>query len=103
MPQYGLIGDSSLYCKSSSKKVKRIGSQLQEQLATNDLWYHAVANAGVGKILHNVPNFNGVSASICRIFILATTSCTGRSARRCAALLLMHRSFDRLQTRVEGH
>ncbi|CAE6911940.1 unnamed protein product [Symbiodinium sp. CCMP2592] len=51
MPQFGLIGDSSLYCKNSSRRVKRIGAQLQEQLATNDLWYHAVPNAGVGKIL----------------------------------------------------
>ena len=51
MPEYGLIGDSSLYCKSSKKRVKRIGCQLQEELATNDLWYHAVANAGVEKIL----------------------------------------------------
>jgi len=51
MPHFGLIGDSSLYCKSSSRRVKRIGCQLQEELATNDLWYHAVANAGVEKIL----------------------------------------------------
>eukprot|EP00439_Symbiodinium_sp_Y106_P021489 s2692_g2.t1 len=51
MPLFGLIGDSSLYCKSSKKRVKRIGCQLQEELATNDLWYHAVANAGVEKML----------------------------------------------------
>ncbi|CAE7392014.1 unnamed protein product, partial [Symbiodinium sp. CCMP2456] len=50
MPQYGLVGDSSLYCKNG-KKVRRIGSQLQQQLGTNDLWYHAVANAGVHEIL----------------------------------------------------
>ena len=50
MPEYGLVGDSSLYCKKG-KKVRRIGCQLQEQLETNDLWYHAVANAGVEDIL----------------------------------------------------
>ena len=50
MPPDGLIGDSSLYVKSG-KNVRRVGSQLQEQLGTTDLWYHSVANAAVHKIL----------------------------------------------------
>ncbi|OLP90566.1 hypothetical protein AK812_SmicGene27834 [Symbiodinium microadriaticum] len=50
MPLFRLIGDSSLYTKSG-KNVKRIGPQLQEQLGTTDLWYCAVANAGVREIL----------------------------------------------------
>ena len=53
MPLYGLIGDSSLYCKSR-KGPKRIGPELQEQLQTNDLWYYSIANAGVQKILQRL-------------------------------------------------
>ena len=53
MRQYGLIGDSSLYCKNR-KKVKRIGPELQEQLQTNDLWYYSIANAGVHTILQRL-------------------------------------------------
>ena len=50
MPKYGLIGDSSLYVKNGKKK-REIGSQLQQNLGTTDLWYHSIANAGVSKLL----------------------------------------------------
>ncbi|CAE7554688.1 unnamed protein product [Symbiodinium necroappetens] len=55
MPRFGLIGDSSLYVKSG-RHVRRVGSQLRESLGTTDLWYRAVANAGVKEILHMLKN-----------------------------------------------
>ena len=53
MPPFGLIGDSSIYCKGR-KGPKRIGCQLQEQLETSGLWYYAIANAGVHTILQRL-------------------------------------------------
>ena len=87
MPLFRLIGDSSLYTKSG-KNVKRIGPQLQEQLGTTDLWYCAVANAGVREILQMLKE-SQLTFETLGISFSEMISQKGGSASRCAVLFIM--------------
>ena len=101
MPEYGLIGDSSLYCKSSKKRVKRIGCQLQEELATNDLWYHAVANAGVEKILQMIADTR-LKFGTLGISYFGNDIMYGKIRPQVRCSVYHAQVIDRLQTCVEG-
>ena len=101
MPEYGLIGDSSLCCKSSKKRVKRIGCQLQEELATNDLWYHAVANAGVEKILQMIADTR-LKFGTLGISYFGNDIMYGKIRPQVPCSVYHAQVIDRLQTCVEG-
>ena len=101
MPEYGLIGDSSLCCKSSKKRVKRIGCQLQEELATNDLWYHAVANAGVEKILQMLADTR-LKFGTLGISYFGNDIMYGKIRPQVRCTAYHAKVIDRLQTCVEG-
>ena len=101
MPHFGLIGDSSLYCKSSKKRVKRIGCQLQEELATNDLWYHAVANAGVEKMLQMLTD-TPLKFGTLGISYFGNDIMYGKIRPQVPCSVYHAQVIDRLQTCVEG-
>ncbi|CAE6947286.1 unnamed protein product [Symbiodinium sp. CCMP2592] len=47
---FGVLGDSSLYCKGPNKKPRKLGHRLRELLYT-EVWYEAIASAGVAQLL----------------------------------------------------
>ena len=50
---FGVLGDSSLYCKGPNKKPRKLGNRLQELLGAS-VWYEAIACAGVAQLLHRI-------------------------------------------------
>ncbi|CAE7527262.1 unnamed protein product [Symbiodinium sp. CCMP2456] len=53
MSSFGVLGDSSLYCKASNKRRRKLGSRLRELLGS-PVWYEAIAGAGVAQLLQKI-------------------------------------------------
>ena len=50
---FGVLGDSSLYCKGSNHKPKKLGNRLWELLGSQ-VWYQTIAGAGVAELLETI-------------------------------------------------
>ena len=50
---FGVLGDSSLYCKGPNKQRRKLGNRLWELLGAQ-VWYEAIASAGVAQLLQKL-------------------------------------------------
>ncbi|CAE7642667.1 unnamed protein product [Symbiodinium sp. CCMP2456] len=50
---FGVLGDSSLYCKGPNKQRRKLGNRLWELLGSQ-VWYEAIASAGVAQLLQKI-------------------------------------------------
>ncbi|CAE7934499.1 unnamed protein product [Symbiodinium necroappetens] len=51
--RFGVLGDSSLYCKGPNKQRRKLGNRLWELLGS-EVWYEAIASAGVAQLLQKI-------------------------------------------------